>query len=48
MFLLIDIGGQGEGGERHRGQGQDRVEDKLLRTKERKDRDTEGQTEAYI
>ena len=48
LSLLIDIGGEEEGGEGNRGQGQDRAEDKLLRREERKERDTGGQSEAYI
>ena len=45
---MIDTGEEGEGGEGNRGQGQDRAEDKLLRKEERKERDTGGQSEAYI
>ena len=48
LSLLIDTGGEGEGGEGDKGQGQDRAEDKLLRREERKERDTGGQSEAYI
>ena len=48
MSLLIDTGGEGEGEEGDREQGQDRAEDKLLRKEERKKRDTGGQSEAYI
>ena len=48
MSLLINTGGEGEGGEGNRGQDQDRVEDNLLRREERKDVDTGGQTEACI
>ena len=45
---MIDTGGEGEGEEGNRGQGQDRAEDKLLRREERKERDTGGRSEAYI
>ena len=48
LSLLVDTGGEGEGEEGNRGQGQDRAEDKLLRRKERKERNTGGQTEGYI
>ena len=46
LSLLIGKGGEGEVGERNMGQGQDRAEDKLLFTEERKERDTGGQSEA--
>ena len=45
---MVDTGGEGEGEEGNRGQGQDRAEDKLLRREERKEKDTGGQSEAYI
>ena len=45
---MIDIGVEEAGRGRGREQGQDRAEDKLLRREERKDRDTGGQSEAYI
>ena len=45
---MIDTGGEGEGEEGNRGQGQDRAGDKLLRREERKERNTGGQSEAYI
>ena len=48
MSLLIDTEGKGEEREGSRGQGQERLEDKLLHEEERKERDTGGQSEAYI
>ena len=48
LSLLIGTGGEGEGGERDKGQEQDRAEDKLLHREERKERNIGGQTEAYI
>ena len=49
---MVDTGeegeGEGEGRGRNREQRQDRAEDKLLRREERKERDTGGQSEAYI
>ena len=51
MVELVSIDRYRRGRERkegNRGQGQDRVEDKLLRREERKERDTGGQSEAYI